>query len=53
VVAGIDRGINAFLIVFSIVLVLLFVGVWRLNEWAARKLDDKIRELREMEANGK
>jgi len=51
VVTGIDRGIDARLIGFAVVLVLLFVGVWRLNEWAARKLDRKIQELREMEVN--
>jgi hypothetical protein len=50
-VSALDRGINTFLIVFGVVLVLLFAGIWRLNEWAARKLDLKIQELKRMEVD--
>jgi hypothetical protein len=49
VVTAIDRGINARIIISGVVGVLLLVGIWRLNEWAARKLDLKIQELRGME----
>ena len=44
-----DRGIDARLIGSGIVFALIFVGVWGLNEWAARKLDHKIQEVKAME----
>jgi hypothetical protein len=50
-VAGIKRGVNALLVGSIIVGVLLFVGVWALNQWGARKLDRKIQELHTMEGD--
>ena len=51
VVAGIDRGINTRLIGFGVFFVLTLVGIWALNERAARKLDRKIQELKAMETD--
>lgn len=51
VVSAIDRGIDAKLIGFGVIFVLFFAGVWALNQWAARKLDRKAREVRAMETN--
>lgn len=48
---GIDRGINTWLIGVGVVFVLLFVGIWALNERAARRLDRKIQELKAMETD--
>ena len=48
-VAAIKRGGNAQLIGSIIVGVLVFVGVWALNQWGARKLNHKIQELHRME----
>jgi hypothetical protein len=48
-VAAIKRGVNARLIGSIIVGVLVFVGVWALNQWGARKLNHKIQELHRME----
>ena len=51
VVTGIDHGINAVLIGMGVFFVLVFVGIWALNEWVARKLDRKIQELKAMETD--
>jgi hypothetical protein len=51
VVTGIDRGINAGLNRVGPFFVLVFVGLWALNEWAVRKLDRKIQELKAMETD--
>jgi len=48
---AIARGINAGLIEFAGIFLVVFVGVWRLNESAARKLDRQIQELRAMETD--
>jgi hypothetical protein len=48
VVQAAESGITARLIVFGIFLVLLLFGLWGLNEWAARKIDGRIQELRKM-----
>jgi hypothetical protein len=48
VVQAAERGITARVIVFGVVLVLLLFGIWGLNEWAARKIDRRMQELREM-----
>jgi hypothetical protein len=48
VLAAIERGINAGLIEFGAVFLAVFVGIRRLNESAARKLDRRIQELRRM-----
>ena len=50
-VSAVDRGVTGPLIAFCIALPLMFVGIWKLNESGARKLDRKIRELREMEVD--
>jgi hypothetical protein len=50
-VAAIKRGGNAQLIGSIIVGVLVFVGVWALNQWGARKLNHKIQELHRMEGD--
>ena len=50
-VAAIKRGVNARLIGSIIVGVLVFVGVWALNQWGARKLNRKIQELHRMEGD--
>jgi hypothetical protein len=47
---AIDRGIDGRLIGSGVAIVLVFAGVWALNEWAARKLDRKIQEIKEMES---
>jgi hypothetical protein len=49
--AAIERGINAGLIGSGVILLAVFVGIWRLNESAARNLDHKIQELRAMETD--
>lgn len=49
--AAIEGGINAGLIEFGVIFLAVFVGVWRLNESAARKLNRKIQELRAMESD--
>lgn len=51
VVAARPRSTAAGLIGFSVIFLGAFVGVWRLNEWGARKLDRKIQELRAMETD--
>jgi hypothetical protein len=51
VFTGMDRGINSRLIGAGIFFVLVFAGIWVLNEWAARKLDRRIQELRAMETD--
>ncbi len=48
VVAAADRGMDARLVLFGCAVLLIFVGIWRLNESASRRLDQSIRELREM-----
>jgi hypothetical protein len=48
---AINRGIHGRLIVVGIFFVLVFVGIWRLNERGVRKIDDKIQAVRDMEAN--
>ena len=48
-VVAIKRGVNARLIASIIGVVLVSVGIWALNEWAARKLNRKIEELQSME----
>jgi hypothetical protein len=50
-VAAVKRGVNARLIGSIILGVLVFVGGWALNQWAARKLDRKIQELHAMESD--
>jgi len=49
IMRGMARGIDVGLIAMSLFFVLMLVGVWALNEWAARKLDLQIREAAEME----
>lgn len=49
VVSAVERGVTRPLIAFCIALPLMFIGIWKLNEFGARKLDRRIRELREME----
>ena len=49
--AAIKRGVNARLIGSIIVGVLVFVGVWALNQWGARKLNNKIQELHRLEGD--
>jgi hypothetical protein len=51
VAAGMARGWNARLIPFGVLFAAVLIGVWRLNEWGARKLDRKIEEIRAMESN--
>lgn len=51
VMAGWERGINVRLIISVLIIVLVLIGTWGLNQWAARKLDLKIQELKGMEAN--
>ena len=48
--AAIKRGVNARLIGSIIVEGLVFVRVWALNQWGARKLNYKIQELHRMRA---
>lgn len=48
---AIKRGVNAPLIGSIILGTLLFVGIWALNRWGARKLDRKIQELQTMEGD--
>ena len=50
-VAAVKRGVNARLIGSIILVVLVFVSVWALNQWVARKLDRKIQELHAMESD--
>ena len=50
-VAAIKRGVNARLIGSIIVEGLVFVRVWALNQWGARKLNYKIQELHRMEGD--
>jgi hypothetical protein len=50
-VAALKRGVNSRLIGSIIVGVLLFVGVWALNQWGARKLNRKIQELHSVEGD--
>ena len=50
-VAAVKRGVNARLIGSIILGVLVFVGVWALNQCGARKLDRKIQELHAMESD--
>ncbi len=50
VAVSIDHGIDFRVIGFVAACVVLFTGIWALNEWAARKLDRKIQELKAMEA---
>jgi hypothetical protein len=49
VVSAVERGTTARLLMSGLVLVLFPIGVWRLNEWAARKIDGRIQELKAME----
>lgn len=49
VVSAVVRGVTRPLIAFCIALPLMFIGIWKLNEFGARKLDRRIQELREME----
>jgi hypothetical protein len=51
VVSAIDRGVTGPLIAFAAALPVMFIGIWKLNESAARKLDRRIQELRKMEAD--
>lgn len=51
VALGFDRGINARLMISVLIIILTLVGVWGLNEWAARKLDRKIQEVKNLEAD--
>jgi hypothetical protein len=51
VVSAADRGVSRPLIAFGVALPLMFIAIWKLNESGARKLDRRIRELREMELN--
>jgi hypothetical protein len=51
VVTGIDHGINATLIRVGVFFVLVFVGIWALNQRGARKLDHKIQVLKAMETD--
>jgi hypothetical protein len=47
--AALKRGVNATLIGSIVLGTVLFVGIWALNRWGARKLDRKIQELQAME----
>ena len=51
VVTGIDHGIHAGLIRAGVGLVLIFVGIWALNERGARRLNRRIQELKAMETD--
>jgi Flp pilus assembly protein TadB len=51
VVSAAGHGINAGMIGFVVLIVLVFVGVWALNQWAARKLERKIQELKALEGS--
>jgi hypothetical protein len=51
VMTGIDHGSKALLIRMGVFFVLVFVGIWALNQRGARKLDRKIQELKAMEAD--
>ncbi|HEY1759873.1 MAG TPA: hypothetical protein VGG72_31165 [Bryobacteraceae bacterium] len=51
VVTGIDHGINLRLNGMGVFFVLVFVGIWALNQRGARKLDRKIQELKAMETD--
>jgi hypothetical protein len=51
ILAAIPRSTAAGLIEFSVIFLGVFVGIWRLNESAVRKLDRKIQELRAMETD--
>ena len=51
VMSAVDRGVTWPLIAFGAALPLMFIGIWKLNESGARKLDRRIQELREMEVD--
>jgi hypothetical protein len=51
VVAGFDRGLNGRVLTSGAIIILVLVIVWAGNEYVARKLDRKIREVKSMEAN--
>jgi 4-hydroxybenzoate polyprenyltransferase len=48
-VKAMDAGIKPGLIITVVGFVLVYVVIWRLNEWAARNLDRKVQELKAME----
>ena len=52
ILAAATGGIHTFLVVFTIGLVVIYFGIWKLNESAVRKLDRKIAEIRSMTGNG-
>jgi hypothetical protein len=49
--AGLDRGFSPRLLIIAVALALMLIGVWRLNQWGARKLERRIEKIRAMEAN--
>jgi len=49
--SGFERGVTRPLIASFVAFALMFVWIWKLNESAARKLDRRIQELREMEVD--
>jgi uncharacterized membrane protein YfcA len=51
VVTAVDRGINSRAIIAAVGALLIFAGIWALNEWAARKIDRRIQELRRMKVD--
>ena len=51
VVTGIDHGISATLIRVGVFFVLVFAGIWALNQKGARRLDRRIQELKAMETD--
>jgi hypothetical protein len=51
VVSAAARGVTGPLIAFGVALPVMFIVIWKLNDSGARKLDRRIRELREMEVD--
>lgn len=50
-VSAVERGVSGPLIACGVAFPLMFIGIWKLNESGARKLDRRIQELREMEVD--
>ncbi len=51
IVSAIYRGVTRPLIAFAAALPVMFIGIWKLNESAAGKLDRRIQELKKMEVD--
>jgi hypothetical protein len=48
--AGLQHGVTGRLVISGVILIVLLVAVWWLNQSAARKLDRKIADLKAMES---